>query len=379
MNRRELVLSLVQDLLAAPGSEKGWQAFLSKLCEALDGSGANFISLDFTAPASQVFVTARTPVEALALYHQHWAGEDVWARRGAKLRAGAVVAGDQLIERAEFERTAFFNDFGRHFEVGQCLTGIVESTPPRAMAVLSINRAAGASRFGPEDSRLISALMPSMERALQLHRRLSGAELLAANARDVLDRLPHGVILLSSRGLMRAANGAAERLLHAADGLSVDRGELRAETVALTQKLRRAIAEAVSTHRELTIEGRRAVLALPRGSGRRSLSVVIAPLPRRRPALGESVAAVMFITDPESSALPDVETIRLILGLTASEAELVRCLVSGLSLQAAASRLSVRVETVRKRLKQIFQKTDTHRQADLVRLVLASAGPNHSR
>jgi DNA-binding CsgD family transcriptional regulator len=49
---------------------------------------------------------------------------------------------------------------------------------------------------------------------------------------------------------------------------------------------------------------------------------------------------------------------------------LTRVLAEGATLDSAAARLGLRIGTVRTRLKTIFDKTGTHRQADLVRLVL---------
>jgi len=54
---------------------------------------------------------------------------------------------------------------------------------------------------------------------------------------------------------------------------------------------------------------------------------------------------------------------------------LTHLVAQGITLDEASARLGLRVETVRTRLKTIFEKTDTHRQADLVRLVLLSAVP----
>ena len=378
MTHRDIAFSLVQDLLAAPGSEEGWRTFLLHLCHALDGSGANFISHDFTNRRAHVSVTANTSAEAVALYHEYWSGLDVWADKASHLAPGSVVTGDELIGRADFERTAFCNDFGRHYDVLQCLGGVVESSAG-TMSVISVNADDRRKRFDAEDCAVIAVLMPALQRALQLHRRLDGADLMAANAMDVLDRLHHGVVLLSAQGAVLSTNRAADAIVRAMDGLTIDSGEFRAATVALTHQLRLAIGQAVRTDQERAIDSHRTALPLPRPSGRRAFSVVIAPLPQRAAHFGQSpAAAVMFVTDPEPGVVPDAEVIRAMFGLTAGEAELVRVLVSGLTVQQAAGRLGLQVDTVRKRLKQIFEKTDTHRQADLVRLVLVSVAPCQS-
>jgi DNA-binding CsgD family transcriptional regulator len=57
--------------------------------------------------------------------------------------------------------------------------------------------------------------------------------------------------------------------------------------------------------------------------------------------------------------------------LTPAEARLAALLAADSSLEEAAEELGLAVGTVRTRLKSIFSKTDTHRQASLVRLLLS--------
>src|SRR5687767_5640662 len=73
MARHDVQLALVQDLLAAPGSTEGWSAFLLRLCDALGGSAASFISHEFGVNGTGISVTARTDPEALSAYQEHWA------------------------------------------------------------------------------------------------------------------------------------------------------------------------------------------------------------------------------------------------------------------------------------------------------------------
>jgi DNA-binding CsgD family transcriptional regulator/PAS domain-containing protein len=374
MNSRDVVLALVQDLLAAPGSQRGWEDFLLHLCDALGGSGANLISYNFAAGQGSVSATAKSPVEAVALYREHWHEFDPWAHSPAtaRLTPGAVVIGDQLIDRSEFERTPFHNEFGRHFGVIQVIAGTIEASAD-TVSVVSVNGTKHRRPFDAEDSALLGAVMPSFQRALQIHRRLTGAELMAANASAILDRFPHGIILVSANGAVVATNRAADEMLRARDGVTLDHGELRASTVDVTNRLRSALHAAVGTHQGINVADGKWGLALPRPSGRRPLSIIIAPMPARRAALtSDGGAAAIFITDPDRAAVPDPALLRCMFDLTIAESELVRILLAGLSLDEAAVQLGVRLDTVRKRLKLIFQKTDTHRQADLVRLVLNS-------
>jgi DNA-binding CsgD family transcriptional regulator len=373
MDQRDQLLRLTQQLLSAPGSGEGWHVFLADLCDVLGGSCASFISHALNDRKASVAVTARTPVEAVGLYQDYWHHHDPWARRAAitRLSAGTVVTGDQLIPRHNFEQTEFCNDFGRHYDILQCITGVIEASPD-TISVISINRS-NRTRFDAHDGALLSTLLPSLQRALNIHRRLAGAELMAANAMDVLDRLPHGVVLVSSAGTVLATNRGADAILKARDGLTLEHGELKASTVALTHQIRSQLETAVRISKGTTLDGRSGMLALPRPSRRRPLSLIFAPLPERRTVLTSNPAvAVVFVRDPDATPAPEAAAIRAILGLTPGEAELVRCLVSGLSLEHAAVVLGLQIDTVRKRIKRVFEKTGTHRQGELVSLVLNS-------
>jgi DNA-binding CsgD family transcriptional regulator len=64
-----------------------------------------------------------------------------------------------------------------------------------------------------------------------------------------------------------------------------------------------------------------------------------------------------------------VELLRGLHGLTPAEAELVGQLARGRSLEEAARARGVSINTVRSQLKQVFSKTGTSRQGELVQLV----------
>src|SRR5262249_46880819 len=66
-----------------------------------------------------------------------------------------------------------------------------------------------------------------------------------------------------------------------------------------------------------------------------------------------------------------IDLLRCHFGLTPAEARLALHLVTGETLRSAALRLSITYETARTSLKNIFRKTGTCRQAELIILILA--------
>jgi DNA-binding CsgD family transcriptional regulator len=107
-----------------------------------------------------------------------------------------------------------------------------------------------------------------------------------------------------------------------------------------------------------------------------TLILVICPLPGAKYG-GKDEIAIIFIDDPGRRVGKSVSAalLRDQYGLTRSEAILVVSLLSGATLQSAALRQNIAVPTARTHLAHVFQKTDTHSQPELMRL-LGRAGHN---
>ena len=80
--------------------------------------------------------------------------------------------------------------------------------------------------------------------------------------------------------------------------------------------------------------------------------------------------AIVFVGDPDRTTEMDPAQICQLYGLSRAEARVVALLASGYRLDLVAETLGVTYDTVRKHLKQVFSKTGTDRQAELVRLMV---------
>jgi DNA-binding CsgD family transcriptional regulator len=114
------------------------------------------------------------------------------------------------------------------------------------------------------------------------------------------------------------------------------------------------------------------MLAVHGHSGRRPLSVLVAPLRGEHPFVLEPVAtAILFVTDPDRVVSAPRSHLRELYGLTEGEARTAEALLEADRLADVAQKLGVSLATVRTLLQRVFEKTDTHRQSELVRLMLA--------
>ena len=100
--------------------------------------------------------------------------------------------------------------------------------------------------------------------------------------------------------------------------------------------------------------------------------MLVGPL---RPHSGDPTAAdavvVLYVSDLEHGVLRRREALRELYGLTEAETQLVELLCQGSSLDEAAGARGVTMNTARSQLKQVFAKTHTSRQSELVRLVIS--------
>ncbi|MFC4352974.1 response regulator [Fodinicurvata halophila] len=182
----------------------------------------------------------------------------------------------------------------------------------------------------------------------------------------VLDMLSFGVVLIGQDGVV-SANRAATAMHQARDGLAIDR-ELRTDSAALSRELRTLLAESCALARES--QEHIASLSIPRPSGRRDLLLISCALPGATEGAADEPLVVVFLSDPERRTEVPSSVLAELFDLTPTESEVARALAQGRRTEQIAEDLGVSQTTVAFHLRNLFDKTGTNRQADLVALVL---------
>jgi DNA-binding CsgD family transcriptional regulator len=172
-------------------------------------------------------------------------------------------------------------------------------------------------------------------------------------ASGVLDLLREAVLVLGRDARLLGSNRVADALLREGDGLVLSAGGVVASTPGATHALYRRIERAACG------EGGR--VQVPR-FGRTPLTLLVAPHPQ---AASGSAAAVVFATDAAARG-PRDEVLAARHGLTPTECCVAQRLCAGADVECIARELEISRNTVRGHLKQIFGKTRSHRQAELV-------------
>lgn len=148
-----------------------------------------------------------------------------------------------------------------------------------AASVIASLRPRRRGSFHEEELSLLRLLMPHLQRALVLHRRLGSLQSSAQSTLAVLDRLPYGVILLSATARVVPTNRSAKAILDQTDGLTVRQQELHSYSSDSNKRLQTLMHGAVATSNGCALHSGGAVSIL-RPSGRKSFRILVTPIHR---------------------------------------------------------------------------------------------------
>jgi len=363
----EIFSRTIEAIYDAAASADRWPVALDQLREAF---GCNRVALVNRNLETMQGNAIGMDVSSLGEYFSVWKERNIYNRRTSIWRAGEILTGEQIVPASDLLRSDYYNGFLKPRD-SYSLLRISLRVEDQIHQSISLSRPRSADEFQKSDIRLASKVLPHLQRAALITRRLEEAGMTFAAMGRLLEDNPNGIVLLSHSGKVIFANRAGREMAERGDGfvLRLDRIEaLRAHDSAALQRL-----IAAATGQSDTAEGERGgPLRLPRKSGLRDYVLVVAPLSVASEVMERPGAvACILITDPETAPKHPRSMLRQIYGLTAREAHVAERLVTGESPEQVAAALAIKVSTARVHLAALFSKTETHRQADLIRLLLS--------
>jgi len=214
-----------------------------------------------------------------------------------------------------------------------------------------------------DPARLRRRLVHSMVRFRRLQKVMKVAA--GQSALQSLNRIPLGIMVVDHDCSILHCNDQAKALLQNDTGL-VRRPDGRCATNS--KKLNGEFQNVVErmTAGESTDEHDQETFVIPGKDGGVDLSLLLVPAGTQTGRQN----AVIFITSPDIEVTVSHTTLRHLYTLTDAEAALAEKLVQGKTLEEIAGETGRSAHTLRSQLKQIFQKTDTNRQSQLIKKVL---------
>lgn len=326
------------------------------------------------------------------------ASQEIWAAHGAefdpwvssagaqgRLVEGVVSLDHELVSEEALLQTDFYRDVLAPMDIAKVCSGIVFDTTDsfKLPTAISIYRSLKDPAFNRDDADVFGRLLVHLSRALGLMYNLRDREFRLAASLSALDRLASGVVLLDSQKRMTFGNKSALELLQRGDPIRLLsaqsssplqltlHGRLRSYESRFQQTIDAVVKGVGSDGAEHFTQA----LVLPTDRGQPACVIHVAPLPNTHEfgEGGTSSRAIVFIYDVRSAASVRPEQLSNLFGLTPSEARAAIEVSQGGSMEEIAQRMSVSTNTLKTHLKAAFAKTGTHRQAELLKLLLALA------
>jgi DNA-binding CsgD family transcriptional regulator len=350
----------------AAGSPDLWPEALDAVANACGAAGA--VLLPIGIGPGNVIPSPGIEEYVADLVTEGWEASNSRMQRGLQLTAAGkrgLITDTDMFTRDEHPRDPFYNDFVVPHGMGATAGMVLARFESDFVLPISFERRAEDGPFLPSEVAVMNRYMSVLQSGGSLF--LAAGLQTARSLADSLSMIGKDIALLSGSGRVVHMSPSFER--HIGDAVTMRHGILGSWNATVDQQLTAAINKVVRG----TVAADRAVpeIFLPRRGDRRPLRAQLVPLVGRAQDIFMIARGVLIVTEPQSSLVKPVETDALIkaFGLSRAEARLASRIAAGETVKTAALAEGISNETARSRLKLVFAKTGTHRQAELALLI----------
>jgi DNA-binding CsgD family transcriptional regulator len=337
-----------------------WPTVMDLICEAVGATAGVLLQTDIRRadmPRTESFN------EMMRLYFDGWQTRDISAERGVPsvTRAQRVFMDEDIFTREELERSQYINECtlpkGFKWAAG---VGFMAGS---AMWGLCLHRTFRQPPFDASDASLLQTLPDLLTEVATLSMAVGRVAL--SSAANALDLVGRPAIALDRFGLVPGVNQTAEAIFD--DEFCLRNRRLFASDPRANRDLR-ALADSLLSTPESEPLPILSVVVRRRGKPVAVARTLPVHAAARNPFLGARV--LLVFSEVKACARLSAGYLASIFGLTPTEARLAIALAGGRSLELIAQEHRISLATARNQLKAVFLKTDTHKQSELVALLL---------
>ena len=227
-----------------------WPTLLNHLADLLGATtGAALVSYNSRARVPSILCPRADP-DYIRSFLEYWGHRCLILHYSRNHPLAAVVKPEMFVSREEYCSTEMFNEWFKP-QRAEAMIGAKLLIKSPVLTFLGLARPYSAGDFDETETRLFSALIPHLQRALQLQLRLSALDGPLEGSAEILNRLRQGVVLVDSHARVIFANRAAEHMLRAGGGLFLGCDGLRAQIPDETRRLHQTIAACAEPRDEL--------------------------------------------------------------------------------------------------------------------------------
>ena len=344
-----------------------WTDVLALLRERLDARLATLSRHHFAL--GQGAIVCESPENpGFRTDYPQYASRNPWFLSSEEFTPGRVMTGDELLSNKDLVKTDFYRGLLKPHGLFHCLSGVAVRRG-QLVYYVSVHRGQDEAAYGEREKSDLRAVLAHLSLALENRWRLSESVDLTKVLMGVVDRHPHPLLLVDADGRIVHCNRSALALSLPRAGICVEGGHLAAVKSIDRAALREAIRHVAKAAATDAAEATRAVtLSVP--GARHPAVVSVHAAGRVFQAETGDIGELVLVTARNPDFEHDLHTCSFVkqFGLSPAQARVGVMIISGHSLADTARKLHVSDNTARSHLKQVFQKTNTHGQMELVHL-----------
>jgi DNA-binding CsgD family transcriptional regulator len=375
VDEAEQVSGLIGNIYDAALDRSLWPLVLEQTCKYVEGCASSLMSQDFVHRSGQFYYSWGDDPHYTKLYFEKYQKiNPLIVPMAATMQVGAIATAYDFIPPDEFLASRFYKEWAQPQGYVDSLYAILDKSITTSSAVIIVRHDRNGM-VDDETRRRMGLLAPHFRRAVSISNIIDLHKVEAAALADTLDGLAAAMFLVDANARIVHANVSAHVMLAESTILRGLGGKLAGTDPQVDRMLCDSFAAAPNGDTSVGTKAIAVPLTAP--DGERFVAHVL-PLTsgaRRRAGTSYSAVAAVFVRKAALDLPHPLETIAGTFKLTPAELRVLMAIVEIGGVPEVAPVLGISETTVKTHLQRIFAKTDTNRQADLVKLVAGYMSP----
>jgi DNA-binding CsgD family transcriptional regulator len=374
MREDERLSQLIGEIYDAALDPALWIGVLENCAAFVGGSAAALFSKDAASKTGDVAYHVGIEPYYKQLYFEKMIKLDPLTIGHFFAEVEQPVAVADIMPYHEFVETRSYREWGQPQGLVDVLNVALDKTPTSA-AMFCIFRHERDGLVDDEMRRRMRVIVPHVRRAVLIGRVIDLSTSQAASFADTLDGMRHAMLLVDAFARIVHANAAGHALLAEGTVLRAVGRKLAAHDERAEQLLHETFLAAGNGDAAVGIKGIAVPLMGQNGEHHVAHVLPLTSGERRRAGASYAAVAALLVHKAALDAPSPPEIIAKTYKLTPTELRVLLAVVEVGGVPEVAEALGIAETTVRFHLRALFEKTGTHRQADLVKLVAGFTSP----
>ncbi len=354
---------LISILYETALNSERWLEAMKLSCDYLGGAEAHLLILDkkTNIPIHNIFSGMSHDDEAVRQYIEHFYYIDPRQKAMNTLAVGDWLPCHHIFNQDFVNHNEFYQDFSLKQNIRFTMIGSIDDTPDHK-TILKILRATDQQPFDKVEQIAAKRFGGHLQRTLRLQQYTQHLEAKVELGAMAIDALSLAMFIVDNRAKILHSNTAADNFLKEKEsGLNSKFGFLFASHPAEKTQFMSLIVTATG---RVAIGG---AMFLHQSNKKQIFVTPLPPSSRFNKTWQTPLALVLALE--AGKKLPQSQFLKQLYDLSPAELRIAIALLEGKSLEDYATSIGVTMNTVRTQLKNLFNKTGTHRQSELVALL----------